>query len=386
MNTVNDKHACTGFKSEARLRGVLGLVVGLPIVLLAVPPRDPLPPPLYSFHLDSVSVRAGHVVADGILVINDPYPIAITLGLELGLGLPGDDLDSLSGDNRDLGEADMFVLTFSVDELTTGTVPPDEEFIEDDVGYNVRDQWFRGHQAGDLFMSGVLFNRDGAVGRRNEQIFNNVLVRNNYDEGGTDYFARPETSAEDIVPMGPQDRVNATARDLGGPVFFTVSAGSPSLWFGLPSSRPSGANIFCYTRGEVFAYAEYSELGLGSGDDIDGLVVLDSDADGMFDGSDQIFFSLSPGSPSLGSFPDGSDAPAADVLSVRPGESPTVFATSIMLGLGDPMDNIDALDILPCEEVEDCAEDHGIRTPDREDPEEEEEEEEEEDRFGSIRD
>jgi hypothetical protein len=121
------------------------------------------------------------------------------------------------------------------------------------------------------------------------------------------------------------------------------------------------------------------ELGLTTWDDIDGMVVFDSNEDGIFNGSDQVLFTLAPGSPSLGTFSGSSAAPAADVLSVRPGEAPVVFASAIMLGLGASSDNIDALDIYPCEEIEDCAEHHGIRLPEGWDEEEEPEEEPEED-------
>lgn len=359
--------AHVGMKSASIRRRwyVVAMIAGLPVVVFGRPPREPLPAPVYSFSLDSPAVQQGHVAADSVLELNDPYPVSRTAGVDLGLGLMGDDLDALSSDNRGVSEEEPFILLFSVDAYTQGLVDPDEEFIHEDVGYNVKDQWRRGHQAGDLFMVTLPFDRGGERPQGDEErILNNVLVRNNYDEGGTDYSARPETSAFDIVPLGPQDRVDATANDLGGPMYYSAGTSSPSLWYGLPGSRPSGANIFCRESRGVYVFAVCTDLGLTEWDDIDAIVVFDSNEDGVFNDSDQVLFSLTPDSLSLGTFPGSSAAPAADVLSVRPGEAPVVFATSTMLGLGAPTDNIDALDIYLCDDIEDCAEDHGIRLPD----------------------
>ena len=38
-----------------------------------------------------------------------------------------------------------------------------------------------------------------------------------------------------------------------------------------------------------------------------------------------------------------------------------MFAFAAALGLGNSADNIDALELLVCDDYEDCAEDHGIR-------------------------
>ncbi len=368
-----------------RLRGASGLCVVLILASVSVssaePPEEPLPAPEYSFDVASPGVFFFGLRADSILELAFPIPATHTESEMLGLGDSGDDLDALSSSNAGLSPEVMFSLLFSVDPQTLGAVLPDEEMIEEGVPYNVTDQAARGHQGGDQYMSIPLFTK---AGLEEAEEFNNVLVRNNYDEGGTDFSALPVGSAEDIMPGASQDRVDATAFLDSGGVYFSASADSPSLNKESWHSVPSGAHIMYCPAGIPLPslYAGFDALGLQQEDDLDALIVFDTNVDGVFNGSDLVLFSLAPESPSLVLIPEASPAgAAADVFAVAPGQAPWVFAPAAALGLGNPGDNIDALELLICDDAEDCAEDHGIQhggeeEPDDDEPDDDEPEEE----------
>ncbi len=86
-------------------------------------------------------------------------------------------------------------------------------------------------------------------------------------------------------------------------------------------------------------YATDVAVGLGPGDDIDALALIE---DGIFGPTpgDAIYFSLTPGSPTLA----GLGASPADVLVTSLGGAPAVAFTAASLGLL-PTDDIDALDL-----------------------------------------
>lgn len=343
-------------------RAVVGaILVSLSGPATAAPPRTPLPPPFYSFDLASPATAQGHVKADDVLALNFPYPVAVISGATLGLGMVGDDLDGISTGNAAF-PADMpFALLFSVSRDTVGAAPPDPALVALGLPYNVFDQAARGHQAGDEYMSTRLFTRGGgpAPGQSSD---NNTLVRNNYDEGGSDLSARPETSAQSFS-AAPQDNVDALA-DASLPLgpYFSVTASSQSLSTLPGSGSPSGAHIFHSDLIQTSLFASYSALGLQQDDDIDDLIVFDLDANGVFDGADQVLFSLTPGSPSLGLIVGASaSGAAADVFVAMPGSAPAVFAPAATLGLGAASDDIDGLAILPCADPAACITDHAIR-------------------------
>lgn len=342
------------------------------------PPEHPLPAPQYSFDRLSPAAIFMGVEADAVLALSWPHPINEIPGEMLGLGLEGDELDALSSSNATLAPEETFLLMFSVDEFTFGTVPPDEHMIHEGLPYNVQDQAIRGHQSGDQYISTALFDMNGVA---SDGDFNNVLVRNNYDEGGTDFAALPVASAEDVVPSGAQDGVDATAYLLPGEVYYSPSGDSPSLLSMPAIENPSGAYIiFCSPDMQPLVYASPENLGLVQTDDIDALVVFDTNTDGTFNGDDRVFFSLTPDSPSLAGIEDASETgAAADVYAVAPGQAPWLFVSAESLGLGAPDDNIDALEILFCEDAEHCAEDHSIQGINGESDEEEEEEEHDDD-------
>jgi hypothetical protein len=336
------------------------------------PPIEPLPPPDYSFDLASWTVLEGYVDARDILVLDFPHPERLLFGETLGLVSTLDDVDALSAANASVASDETFVLLFSVDAQTVGAVPPDSALIALHVPYNVMHQAARGQAPGDQFMSTQLFTQLGGAGGT---IINNVLVRNNYDEGGTDFAAQPATSAFERALDDSLDVVDATAwltRSDGAAVnvYFSATSNSPSLDTLPYWGYPSGADIYFNPDPLVYQptelYAAHEQLQLDQDDDIDGLIVFDANENGHFDEPDQVLFSLAPGSPSLATIPgaSGEDA-AADVFSVVHDQMPTVFATAADLGLGVPedgiQDNIDALELLLCEDALDCAARHGIR-------------------------
>ncbi len=335
---------------------------------LGTPPIEPLPPPEYSFDLASCAVYEEVVGAGDVLGLAFPEPQALVEGLNLGLASSEDDLDALSAANACVDPNDTFVLLFSVSSATVGVAPPDPALIALHVPFNATDQAGRGHAAGDQFMSTQLFTRLGA---QSGLIHNNALVRNNYDEGGTDFSALPATSAYDAATDELRDVVNATAwlSPEGAEVmnvYFSATAESPSLEDLSQYGLPSGADIFYNERPlawtPTWLYATHDQLQLVQDDDIDALIVFDTNENAHFDEPDQIVFSLAPGSPSLTTIPGASsEGAAADVFIVAPGEMPAVLAAAADLGLGDPQDNIDALDVLGCEDALECAARHGIR-------------------------
>jgi hypothetical protein len=362
MTTVRTIGGTRQWKGGRLWKPVLALV-GLVAVARAAPPIDPLPAPLFSFDLESPSVLTYSVDPAGILTLNSPHPYIVVSGSDLGLGEAEDELDAMSLANVDLPLDATFAILFSVDRDTVGVATPDPDLVALEVPYNVLDQALRGQAAGDQFMSTTLYTREGRA--TSLLTYNNTLVRNNFDEGGTDFAALPATSAGDIVVDEPQDRVDATLTTLDVTLlYYSASATSPSLET-LPAwEYPSGAHVFYLVLdfGEPGLFASCFDLGLEQEDDIDALLVFDTNNNGAFDGSDQVLFSLTPSSPSLATIPGASTSgAAADIFVTIPGEAPVAFAQATLLGLGHQQDNMDALDYVPCDDAEVCAAIHGIR-------------------------
>lgn len=341
---------------------------------LAAPPNNPLPAPFYSFDVNSPTVTEGFVGAADILAVSDPHPVVIVPGWRLGLPDPLDDLDGLSERNVMIPPSMYFLLLFSVDRATVGVAPPDPYLISLGVPYNAMDQAWRGQAAGDEFLSlqyHTFGARQAAGGLR---VTNNVLVRNNFDEGGTDFAAEPPTHASDSATVRvPQDNVDSISAALAQPPFavnvhFTAAASSPSLAFLPNAGWPSGAHI--YFNPEPLAdpppatqlFAPFWELGLVQADDVDAMIVFDLNANGFYDGADRVLFSLAPGSPSLETLPGASPVgAAADVFIAGVGQPTELFMGAAEFGLGQYSDNIDALDALLCQDALVCAHEYGIR-------------------------
>jgi hypothetical protein len=338
---------------------------------VAAPPLNPLPAPAYSFDLASPSTDPSTRKAGDILVLNGNQPVVALSGSTLGMVSANDDLDGLSS-NVMLSPTTPFLLLFSVDRQSQGAAPPSHDLAALGIPFNAFDQAERGQAAADEYMATELFNAFGPSPMRGERSTNNSLVRANYDEGGTDFGAVPAVDSYGNAAKGIQDNVDAISRlthATGGAivnVYFTLTAASPSL---VPLSGgipPSGATVFFNPDPNSLAptgvYAFWYELGLTQADDVDALIVFDTNANGHFDGSDRMLFSLAPGSPSLTTIlGTSSQGAAADVLLAFPGQPPVVYAPAAALGLGSPLDNIDALDLQPCMDWLACAEQYSIR-------------------------
>lgn len=351
----------------------------------ATVPVNPLPTPLYSFDAQSVQVtgppnfKPADVLEEG--PIANPTASIIVPANALGLNMPGDALNGLSFANHLHDPAIPFVLMFSLDRNSTGVAPPDPQLLASCLPFNATDQSTRGTQAGDMYMSTLNYALNGAARPVNRLALtmNNLLVINNYDEGGTDYKALPPGSASGTalgrtaIAGFTDDNVSSSAYQNGpnAPtlpvvrVYFTLEPTSPSLP-ALSSPQPSsGANIFFNQQPGVAPntrFATAAALNLVSADAIDAIVVFDFNNDGLFNGTDEVLFSLAPGSPSLltilGASPMGA---AADIYRKSAGLSPIeLFAAAAEFGLGAPPDNIDALEILPCADPLACALDRGI--------------------------
>jgi hypothetical protein len=364
-------------RASGRLPRALGLIllsIGAAGVCHAAPPLVPLPAPLFSFDRDSPTVLAGLVGAADLLLPSDPVPTIVVPGWKLGAGLPGDDLDGLMLATNDIPIGVPFTLLFSVDRQTVGVATPDPTLVFLGVPYNVLDQAARGHAAGDEYMGLQQFIRNGAALRADTRSFNSVLVRNNFDEGGTDLSAQPPTHASDYSGPTSQDNADSASAAPAAvrtdrtvpPVYFSLRSDSPSLHV-LPGWQyPSGATIFYNPDPQNAAptevYATFYQLGLTPADDIDALLIVDGNHNGQFDAPDTVLFSLTRESPSLATIMGASSvAAAADVFEVSPGELPYALAPAAFFGLGQPFDNIDALDFALCNDPATCAASHGIR-------------------------
>jgi hypothetical protein len=119
------------------------------------------------------------------------------------------------------------------------------------------------------------------------------------------------------------------------------------------------------SRYVVTVYANHDELGLVAEDELDALIVIDSNENGVFDGADRVLFSLAPDSPSLETIAGASaQGAAADVFVAIPGLPPALFAAAADLGLGAAADDIDALDLYGIGQPRgSLAAQHGIRAP-----------------------
>ena len=257
-------------------------------------------PPFFSFDLTSPSVAgAPFFLAGDILWRNPTPPPAVSVpAASLGLGA-GDELDALSANNDHLDPAARFTLLFSVDRNTVGILPSHPGLGVKNP-FNVMDQaTLRVQEAGDQYMTINRFTRAGGIQPPPDQsraIDTNTLIRNQYNEGGSDFGGLPYIPASALnLPArlsAPRDLVDATM--LSGrssrtvaEVYFSVSNLSPS-----PMGLFNGAAIF-YDSGPAGAgpttvYAWPFQLALVDDDDIDALIVFDTDSIGFFDADDMV--------------------------------------------------------------------------------------------------
>ncbi len=380
--------------------GILCICV-VTVASVAGPPVQIVDPPFYSFDAGSPSIDpAVHPVTglhakDILALMPDPaYPAVAAPGANLGLTDPDDELDALSSRNSDVSLGDEFLLLFSIDELSVANMPPDPELVSDNVPHNGLEQAVQGHAAGDQFMALDQFDRSGPISRGggSRVATTSVQTRNQHNEGGTDFGGEPEKGSKRLGGNGGEGRAGApddvssmmlTDRSAGGlvEVYFSAKAGSPSLATLPPGDgSANGAYVFFNPNAPgasaTTLFASASQLGLDDpSDDIDAMIVFDTNVYGEFDDGDQVLFSLTATSPSRLTI-DGHSVvgAAADVFQITFGElSPSTYANAENLGLGalvmgQDVDNTDALDYVFCvidgnpnPSPRDCAREYAIR-------------------------
>ncbi|MCH7701541.1 MAG: hypothetical protein IID37_07620 [Planctomycetes bacterium] len=315
----------------------------------------PLPRPFFSIDIISPTILAAGLAADDVLTVDGdglPPPAIVIAGMGLGLGMPGDDIDGLSGPNsaaflpRGSGTP-IRVLLFTVSRGTVGGADP----ILDGFPFNAKEQAAKNQAAGDEFLALTPFDAAGPLGSPRQ---NNTLAGNQADVGGVD-GANMEL-LPDFSPLidatGMEiDAVNAVFRPGSsatlGPVFFSLTSTSPSL--GVLPGLGSGADVYVDVDPELpgteSAYIVFPDIGLLFDDDIDALTVMD-DGDNVFDPTvDRILFSLAAGSPSL--FLLGV-SPAHILTTATSGGDPpiAVFVSAVGLGLLET-DEVGAMDMFP---------------------------------------
>ncbi len=360
--------------------------------------RKWLSPPFYSFDGESPTIEAvTDLDAYDILQLeagDDVVPSSIVIavhGNTLGLGDP-DELNALSSGNLGvvyppgLPADKEFMLLFSIDRDSTGILPPHPALIHARVPWNALEQAVKLHAAADQFMALDEFTRGAALGNAGSRVAaTNVQTRNQYNEGGTDFGGEPPRGSGDGARSeGSLEQDSVVSMMLSGrsevqyateltEVYFSVKTGSPSLGT-LGGGGGDAATIFYnpIVKDATTVFATSAALRLTPADDIDAMIVFDTNENHVFDGTDQVLFSLTRTSPSLATIDGASPiAPAADVFTHsadddpdQPPPSPRVFANADNLGLGHPLDNVDALDYFVCEiggDVIACGQLYGIR-------------------------
>jgi len=340
------------------------------LLCAALGPTAPQPLTMQYFSIDLASPTTGGGFAAADL-LSAPGPTVGIAAANLGLGSPNDELDGVSFDNASVSGSDTFVVIFSVDRSAVGAVAPDPGLVAAGRPFNVQQQAGLNQEAGDAFMSLLLFDRSGIVPPgpkpvRPAPAANNTQVVNQGDAGGVDYSLGPPVSPTYAVsPFASIDEVDAgagTSPSGAHPlrptsaIFFSLNSSSPSLAT-LPGTN-SGADVYVDTNpanpGGQQLYAAPFMLGLQPDDDIDALTVFD-DGDLVFEvGADQVIFSLSPESPSL-----SGDASPGDLFTSQGGGVFTLYAAAGDLGL-DTADNLDMMDYALCDDPLSCALDWAI--------------------------
>jgi plastocyanin len=341
---------------------ILALACGPARVAAEPQAINPLPTPDFSIDLESPTLDNGVLLAADVL--NKPGPMVVWPAGTLGMDAL-DDLNALSYNRGGVSPTQPFLILFGVDRASVGLTPPDPGLCAQNRCYNVVDQAAKHQAAGDIFMTLTPFTRSGPLpfdGFGPPPPPNNTLVKNQGDTGGVDKDLKPELSPELFGdPLEDIDDSDGIAEDEGGGSPFAPRAGPGNqnvLFFSAtrestlpnPPVTPSGANIYgvLVPDGEVFLYAGSTQLGLVPGplgDDIDSLIVFDN-GDLIFGPQDTVIFSLTRESPSLDQF----DLSPAHLLRAQAGTQPVVYAEPNLLGLG-PMDNVDALEIRPTNNV-----------------------------------
>jgi hypothetical protein len=157
----------------------------------------------------------------------------------------------------------------------------------------------------------------------------------------------PTAAAVGLLELPVSDDLDALNQDppghvdpnndgqLDATVFFSLATGSPSL--ALLGRSPG--DIMWTAGASPGLYASRQLLGLGLGDDVDALCVIDRGVPNLYEaGIDTVLFSLAAGSPALGDF----GLSAADIL--RPGPQQAHAASTLGLRSADDLDALACYD------------------------------------------
>lgn len=350
--------------------------------LEGVAARSPLIQPFFTVDPNSPEVQSGWCRAGDLLIPPGPgAPTIVISGQHLGLIDTNDHIDALARGDSMFDVGDTFALLFSVDRSARGAVGPDLTLVARGYPFNVMDQADKAQAAGDGFMGLLLYTRLGPIpppgegesagdGAGASHAENSTLVLNHGDAGGIDFNVTPrdvspETFISTDAPLGCVSAATGVrSRDQQGAgdphalreVYYSLSALSPSLAH-MPGDG-SPADIFVdnslHSPLGTSLYARHDMLGLLPEDDVDALIVFD-DGDQVFvPGLDQIIFSLAPGSPSLGEF-----FGPADLFSTSGWGIFHLYAGAERMGLRFE-DNLDLLDLVPCDDILSCVDDWAI--------------------------
>ena len=289
---------------------------------------------------------------DAVFQVIGGTPVQIGGQAGMGLGRPGDELTGLAPVAvSDLRATRDFVICFSVDPFAVG-VSRFRITLQ-----NLFKQAVNNQEAGDAYLSTEALRRGVGVlpPPFSMGLDNNALAVNQSERYPNAFGLLP--LADPGVQLPPDtllDDVDATMgfTPLTPPaVFFTLQGDSPSHPF-LPGTD-SGATIFFDQHfqipGNELLFAEPSQLGLDDADEISGLIVLDDNLDGVYNGTDTVYVTLAPNSPTLLAL----GLSEGDVLVIEQGVL-GLFAPASVFGLA-PGDNMNALDMVPL--INDSAED-----------------------------
>jgi len=270
-------------------------------------------------------------------------PEVVGGGPGMGLGRTGDEIQGLAAAIDPGRVTQDFIICFSVDPFAVGVARLRIS------GQNLFEQALNNQQPGDTFLSTEAFNRvEGLLPPPFSMgLENNALAVNQSEEYPNAFGLLPEASPEVFVPVGTAlDDIDAAFRatPYSPPrVYFTLAGASLSHDF-LPGPD-SGATVFFdpdfQQGGDEQVYAPPSFLGLAPPDEIDGLFVFDDNLNGQYDGTDSIFFSLTPDSPTLQAL----GLSPGDVLVATQGAL-LRFANAGLFGML-ATDNMDAMDMVP---------------------------------------
>ncbi|MCG3181627.1 MAG: hypothetical protein BIFFINMI_04025 [Phycisphaerae bacterium] len=307
---------------NATRNGHFGLVAACWAILLLTA----APTAADTFSIDAASPSAGASLLPGSVLAFGPTTHVPQQSFGLAIG---DELDALS-DGTDIGQ----IIFFSVGRGSTGAAGQTDLFT-------VGGQALRGQQAGDVF---VTVTADGVLSRpvgynqlatdQTQYGLSPILAPFFYNSGPLDNLDALNFSEFDTLPVGGDGTPDRA-------IFFSLAAGSPTL----TTLGASAADVLLWNPVDstLSIWQPATTLGLTSGDDLDALALgVVANPDGSYTPV-QAWFSLAPGSPSL-----GGDS-GADIFHTTFGGDYSLLYTAEQLGLSDA-DNVDALEISPVPE------------------------------------